>query len=119
MKPLLNADDIILQFTLDILELRERIQLMNDSIQEKEAFLKVMKSKIVVKNSEMYQALENETSKFWKIKEVTMECRKNSFYEIKVFKKYFFSKPQIEIIEKHFMLKFSRIKADIRISQFY
>ena len=119
MKPLLNADEIITKFTLEILELRESIEVSERKIKEKEAFIKVIKSKQEIKFSELYEALENDTNKFWKIKEVTMEQRKNSYYEIKVFKKYFLSRAQIEIIEKHFMLKFTRTKFDIRITQFY
>ena len=114
-----NIDDIIREFTLDIMNSREVIKRYEKDIKEKEAFLKAIKSKIQVKYSELYYALENETSTYWKIKEVLLECRKNSFYEIKVFKKYFFSTAQIEIIEKHYMLKFTRTKFDIRITQFY
>ncbi len=114
-----NIDDIIREFTLEILQNKEHIKRLEQKNKEKEAFLKAIKSKIQVKYSELYYALENETSTYWKIKEVLLECRKNSFYEIKVFKKYFFSTAQIEIIEKHYMLKFTRTKFDIRITQFY
>jgi hypothetical protein len=114
-----NIDDIIREFSLEILENKEHIKRLEQKNKEKEAFLKVIKSKVQVKYSELYYALENETSTYWKVKEVFLECRKNSFFEIKVYKKYFFSTAQIEIIESHYMLKFTRTKSDIRITQFY
>ncbi|PDS24663.1 hypothetical protein [Flavobacterium branchiophilum] len=114
-----NIDDIIREFTLQILKNKQHIAALSEEVKQKEAFLKAIKSKTEVKYSELYLALENDTSQYWKIKEVKLECRNNSFYEIKVFKKYFFSLAQIEIIEKHFMLKFTRTKFDIRITQFY
>lgn len=114
-----NINDLIREFTLEILQNQERIKELQQKNKEAEAFLKVIKSKIQVKYSELYYALENETSTYWKIKEVQLECRINSFYEFKVLKKYFFSMAQIEIIEKHYMQKFKRTKIDIRIQQFY
>jgi hypothetical protein len=114
-----NIDEIIIKFELEILDNRERIKLLQQKNKEKEAFIKCIKAKQQVKYSELYFALENETSSYWKVKEVLLECRKNSFYEIKVLKKYFFSTAQVEIIEKHYMQKFSRTKFDIRITQFY
>jgi len=114
-----NINDIIREFTLEILQNNEDIKFLEQKNKEKEAFLKAIKTKTQVKYSELYFALENETSTYWKIKEVLLECRKNSFYEIKVYKKYFLTTAQIEIIEKHYMLKFTRTKFDIRISQFY
>ena len=114
-----NIEDIIREFTLEIVQNKERIKQLEQKNKEKEAFLKAIKAKTPVKYSELYYALENETATYWKIKEVFLECRKNSFYEIKVFKKYFFSTTQIEIIEKHYMQKFTRTKVDIRITQFY
>ena len=114
-----NIDDIIRDFSLEILQNKEHIKLLEQKNKEKEAFIKAIKSKIQVKYSELYFALENETSTYWKIKEVLLECRKNSFFEIKVYKKYFLSTAQMDIVEKHYMKKFIRTKSDIRISQFY
>ena len=112
-------DDIIREFTLEILSLKERVIELQKKISEKEYFLKVIKQKQTVKYSELYTALENETTTYWRIKEVKVESRTISFYEIKVFKKYFFTTNQLEIIRKHFMKQFTRSEHDIRISQFY
>lgn len=114
-----NADEIVKKFNFEIISLQERIKEIEQKIKEKQAFVKAISAKKEVKYSELYEALETNSNKFWRVKEVSMECRKNSFYEIKVYKKYFLTLDQIEIIEKHFMLKYTRTNFDIRITQFY
>lgn len=112
-------DDIIREFTLEVLRLQQMVINVEKDIKEKQAFLKVISQKQTVKYSELYYALENDTNTYWRVKEVFLDCRKNSFFEIKVLKKYFFTTAQLEIMEKHFIKKYTRTHHDIRISQFY
>ena len=111
-------DDIIKEFTLSILELRDRKRDIDDEIKKKQAFLKAIKKKSPVKLSELYKALEEGEDTFWKIKEVHNEARANSFFEIAIKKEYFFDTFQYRIIEAHFMKLFKRGAHDIRIYQF-
>ncbi len=111
-------DDIIKEFTLSILELRDRKRDIEDEIKKKQAFLKAIKNKKPVKLSELYKALEEGEDTFWKIKEVQNEARANSFFEIAIKKEYFFDTFQYRIIEAHFMKLFKRGAHDIRIYQF-
>ena len=112
-------DDIIREFTLEVLRLQQIVINLEKEISTKQAFLKVIKQKKTVKHSELYYALENDTNTYWRIKEVFLDCRKTSFYEIKVLKKYFFNTAQLEIMQTHFQNKYIRTHHDIRISQFY
>ena len=113
-----DPDEIIKEFTLSILELRNRKREIEDEIKKKQAFLKAIKNKSPVKLSELYRALEEGEDKFWKIKEVHNEARANSYFEIAIKKEYFFDTFQYRIIEAHFMKLYKRGAHDIRIYQF-
>jgi hypothetical protein len=112
-------DDIIREFTLELLQLRQMVINLESQITVKQAFLNAIKQKKTVKYSELYTALENDLNTYWRIKEVFLDCRKTSFYEIKVLKKYFFNTTQLAIVQTHFQKKYTRTHHDIRISQFY
>lgn len=114
-----NTDEIIRAFEIEISNLKSNIEQIKKEIKEKQDFVKELRKRHDVKLSELYLALENDYDTFWKINEVLLDGRKNSFYEIKVNKKYFFPLNQVEIIQKHFMLKFTRTFHEIRIFQFY
>jgi hypothetical protein len=112
-------DDIIREFTLEVLRLKQRGIDIEREISVKQAFLKNIKQKQTVKYSELYYDLENDTNTYWRVKKVFLDCRKTSFYEIKVLKKYFFNTAQLAIMQTHFEKKYIRTHHDIRISQFY
>lgn len=112
-------DDIIREFTLEVLQLQQMVINLESQISAKQAFLKVIKQKQTVKYSELYYALENDLNTYWRVKEVVLDCRKTSFYEINVLKKYFFNTAQLAIMQTHFQRKYTRTHHDIRISQFY
>ena len=112
-------DDIIREFTLEVLRLQELVIDIQSKISAKQAFLKVIKQKKTVQYSELYYALENDLNTYWRVKEVFLDCRKTSFFEIKVLKKYFFNTAQLAIMQLHFQKKYIRTHHDIRISQFY
>ena len=114
-----SIDDIVRTFTLEILENKNRIAKIEQQNKEKEAFLKAIKQKIQLKYSELFYALELDSLKYWKISERMVEGFKSPIYEIKVYKKYFLNTNQIEIVERHYVLKYSTPKAYIRIIQFY
>lgn len=114
-----NIDDIVRAFTLEILQNKNRIAEIQQQNKEKEAFLKAIKQKTQLKYSELFYALEGDSLKYWKINQRMVEGFKSPIYEIKVYKKYFLNTNQIEIVERHFVLKFSTPKAYIRIIQFY
>ncbi len=111
--------ELILEMDLCIAELEKRKQDIQQEINEKRAFVKAIKTKEEIKMSALYEALENNTTTFWSIKEHTAPGRETTYFEIKVRRKYFLNTKQYEIIVKHYTMLYKKHETDIRISQFY
>lgn len=114
-----KLDVIIRDFELEIVTQEAEIALMQEKIKFQKVFLSDIKKRVQPKMSELYEALETDSSKFYRIKEFTVESRPGSWLEIRVFKKYFFDTNQIKIIQEFFMKKHCKTIHDIRIMQFY
>jgi hypothetical protein len=114
-----NIEDVIRNFKLDILHLKNESERIQKKISEKQLFLDAIEKRKEVKNSELYTALENnDDKKFWKL-QIIKKLNGDSYIEIKTFKKYFFTTHQLCIIETQMMQRFKKDKIDIRITQFY
>ena len=114
-----NIEDVIRNFKLDILHLKNESERIQKKISEKQQFLDAIKKRKEVKNSELYTALENnDDNKFWKL-QIIKKLNGDSYIEIKTFKKYFFTTAQLTIVETEMMQRFKKDKIDIRITQFY
>ena len=111
--------ELITEFMLRIAELERQKIIIDNEIKVKQEFLKVLKNKQEIKMSELYNALESDINTYWTIKEIKLESRLVSFFEIKVRKKYFINTKQLQIMREHYTNLFRRSEADIRISQFY
>jgi hypothetical protein len=114
-----NPTELILQMDLTIAELEKRKQNIQQEINEKKAFVKAIRLKEEIKMSALYEALENNTTTFWTVKEHTAPGRETTYFEIKVRRKYFINTKQHEIIVNHYKSVYKKHETDIRISQFY
>jgi len=114
-----HPTELIMQMDLSIAELEKRKQEIQQEINEKKAFVKAIRLKEEIKMSALYEALENNATTFWTIKEHTAPGRETTYFEIKVRRKYFINTKQYEIMVNNFKIAYKRHETDIRISQFY
>lgn len=110
-----NINDLIRQFTADVILLESEKKAIDQAIKEKKLFLKSINKRIQPKYSEMWQSLENDDTIFWKIEEIKVESRINSFIKITIHKKWFFNNEQLKIIERFYSEKYNKPITDIRI----
>lgn len=113
-----DLNEVILEFEVDILNLKSIISEAQRNIKIKQQFLRSVSKRTSIKNSQLYQAIENESNDFWQIIEVDTPSRTYSYYEIKIKKMVFINTDQRKIIQEHFMKVYKRTVHDIRIIQF-
>ena|SRR5690554_560605 len=110
-----NVNDLIREFTTEILLLEARKKEIEQTIREKKLFLKNISKRTQPKYSELWQALENDDTAFWKVEEIKIESRTSTFMRITVHKKWFFNNEQLNIIERFYSKKYDKPITDIRI----
>lgn len=110
-----NINDLIRQFKSEILLLEVQKKEIEQSIRQKKLFVKNVSKRTQPKYSELWQSLENDDTVFWKLEEIKVESRTNTFIKITVHKKWFFNSEQLNIIERFYSNKYNKPITDIRI----
>jgi hypothetical protein len=113
-----DLNEVILEFEVEILNLKAIIETAQKDIKIKQQFLRNVNKRMSLKNSELYRAIENKSDDYWVIIEANTPTRTYSYFEIRINKKVFVNMNQTKIIQEHYMQVLKRTIHDIRIIQF-